>query len=74
MIESYQGIEDSYLPTDVKPSLQQYDNYQIYDIYLSDAIYSPTIKKIGLIKLAVQKYSPLGVIDCDFNSIANLYP
>jgi uncharacterized protein (DUF1684 family) len=73
----YNGINDSYLPTISKPSLQQYDNYQIHDLYCRDIIFTDTtlgntnivFKKF----LAVETVSPVGSIECDFNAIANQY-
>lgn len=71
---SYQGIEDDYLPVIPKPSLQQYDNYQIHDLYCED-IYYPTAKPPVFFKsfLAVERVSPHGEIECDFNQIAMDY-
>lgn len=65
---SYQGIEDEYLPPVVKPSLQQYDNYQIYDLVCVDISANAKLKKW----LAIQAYSPTA-ITCDFITIANQY-
>ena len=65
---SYQGIEDDYLPVIPKPSLQQYDNYQIYDLICVDK--SPTIQFKNFV--AIQAYSPFP-IPCDFIAIANRF-
>jgi hypothetical protein len=65
---SYQGIDDEYLPLSPKPSLQQYDNYQIYDLVCVDK--SPTVKFKNF--LAIQSYS-IKPINCDFISIAIQY-
>jgi hypothetical protein len=65
---SYQGIEDNYLPSVPKPSLQQYDNYQIYDVVCIDK--SPTQRFKSW--LAVQAYST-SPVQCDFIAIANTY-
>lgn len=35
-MKSYYGIDDERLPDNPKPVLQQYDNYQIYDIHCVD--------------------------------------
>jgi hypothetical protein len=65
---NYQGVDDDYLPPIPKPSLQQYDNYQIYDLICVDKTVTNQFKNW----LAVQAYNP-SVIDCDFISIANTY-
>lgn len=77
----YLGIEDSYLPAIPKPSLQQYDNYQIYDMHCVDILYEHTVGQ-SILKpnprdvqsnwLAVQVYS-IGIIPCDFNKIVSKY-
>lgn len=65
---SYQGITDNRLPAVPKPSLQQYDNYQIYDLVCVDKSTTNQFKDF----LAIQAYSPLQ-ITCDFIAIANTY-
>lgn len=78
---SYQGIEDNYLPTDSKPSLQQYDNYQIHDLYCEDIIYQ-AIEGTSFVPdpvrnrrfLAVERVSPHGSIECNFEAIATAHP
>jgi hypothetical protein len=42
---SYLNINDDYLPAVPKPSLQQYDNYQIYDIVCVDRSYATNTKE-----------------------------
>lgn len=73
---------DNYKPTVSKPSLQQYDNYQIYDIYCKDIVYSPMVIEGNINSppplfkkdfLAVQRFSSIS-IDCDFTQIASTYP
>jgi hypothetical protein len=64
-----------------KLSLQQYDNYQIYNLYCRDTVYQ--VLKDGILQpneihlfrsfLAVQSYSPYGIPD-DFDSIIRSYP
>jgi hypothetical protein len=70
---SYLGADDNYLPLISKPSLQQYDNYQIHDLYCVDIVESPTNIKLFKQFLAVERVSPHGEINCDFNQIAELY-
>ena len=70
---NYFGLDDNYLPVLPKPSLQQYDNYQIHDFYCVDIINSPTDIKLFNQFLAVERVSPDGEIDCDFQEIAELY-
>ncbi|MGL6343339.1 MAG: hypothetical protein ACRC80_29895 [Waterburya sp.] len=75
---SYLGVDDDRLPAIPKPSLQQYDNYQIYDIYCEDIIYTPLPEGCPddiLMRdlLAVQKYHPTPIL-FDFDSIAQQYP
>lgn len=72
--------DDGYKPIISKPSLQQYDNYQIYSIYCEDIIYNglPVSSNIpNPVKqrnfLAVQSIAP-SVIKCDFSQIVDLYP
>jgi hypothetical protein len=74
--------DDNYKPTISKPSLQQYDNYQINDLYCIDIVYlpisdlpnveppEPILKKSFL---AVEVVAPNTSISCDFNTIANTY-
>jgi hypothetical protein len=68
MSDNYQGIADDGLPPLPKPSLQQYDNYQIYDLVCVDKLVSEKFKHF----LAIQAYSPYQ-IQCDFVAIANTY-
>jgi hypothetical protein len=65
---NYQGITDADLPSTTKPSLQQYDNYQIYDLICVDK--SPT--QLNKDFLAIQSYSPR-IIRTNFVAIANIY-
>lgn len=64
---TYLNHSDDRLPPIPKESLQQYDNYQIYDLVCVD-------KPEGKFKnfLAIQAYSTKP-INCDFITIANLY-
>ena len=72
-------VNDSYRPPVPKRSLQQYDNYQIYDLHCID-ITSEKIRngtreveiKEKINMLAVQAYSP-HIILCDFNHIVQQY-
>ena len=73
--------DDEYKPSISKPSLQQYDNYQIYSVYCEDIVYSslPASSNIPIpVKqrnfLAVQSMSPSGLIKCNFSEIVDLYP
>lgn len=72
---------DSYKPLTSKPSLQQYDNYQIYDISCVD-IETSIVNSNNLNNsnntlvtsfIAVQAYSTTQ-IKCNFNNIINTYP
>ena len=72
---------DGYKPSIPKPSLQQYDNYQIYSVYCEDIVYSglPASSNIpSPVKqrnfLAVQSMAPSGSIKCNFSQIVDLYP
>jgi hypothetical protein len=75
---------DRYAPPDSKPSLQQWDNYQIHDLYCDDVLYQPLVVGSKTISppadakrnnfLAVERVSPHGSIDCDFEAIAVAYP
>lgn len=62
------SVGDTYAPTVVKPSLQQYDNYQIYTLYCSDF---STVEKFKSF-IAVQKYSPFPIY-FDFSVLASKY-
>lgn len=80
-MSDYLGYSDDRLPPIPKPSLQQYDNYQIHDLYCRDIEYLPlpataTVPPPLLFKrwLAVERVSIHGAIECDFEAIANLYP
>jgi hypothetical protein len=72
---------DIYAPVISKSSLQQWDNYQIHSVYCVDSIRSEIINSNPPIDatikftsfLAVQSYG-LNDIDCNFDSIAQLYP
>lgn len=76
----YLSHEDSYLPVNSKPELQQWDNYGIYDLICTDSIYSTyssnVITRVRKRKLqnflAVQAYSVVP-ISCDFQAIASTY-
>lgn len=70
MTRSYQGIEDNSLPLIPKPSLQQYDNFQTYDICCLDDLDNPNIIGDGF--LAVQAYS-VEPITSNFIDIINTY-
>jgi hypothetical protein len=71
---------DDYSPVFLNPSLQQYDNYCIYDISCVDITVDRTnydashtiIINNKTSFLAVQAYNP-SLIQCDFNSIMNQY-
>jgi hypothetical protein len=72
-------VGDAYAPTVLKPSLQQYDNYQIYSIACVDVNYRgystnndipPDVLFTRFI--AWQTYSIVS-IRCDFNAIVNTY-
>ena len=76
---------DAYRPPIDKPSLGGYDPYQIHDIYCDDIEYQPLtdsnnnpIDPPDPIKfknwLAVERISPKGVIECNFEAIAVQYP
>lgn len=74
---NYQGIEDDRLPSVVKPSLQQYDNYQIHDFYCSDPVtrtFAPSDSMKGKHWVAVEVVSPFGNIPINFEDIAIKYP
>ena len=70
MALNYQGIEDDSLPLIPKDSLQQYDNFQIYDICCIDDLDNPNLIGDGL--LAIQAYS-VNPIACNFIQIVNFY-
>jgi hypothetical protein len=69
-MSNYQGINDSYLPTISKPSLQQYDNYQIYTLVCIDDTENQI--KIGNGFLAIQSFS-IEPIEINFISLVNTY-
>ena len=80
-LQIYQYMtEDVYAPETLKPSLQQYDNYQIYDLYCEDITFQVASSVDGnyanLIKnknrLAVQAYS-IQPIPCNFDAIIKQY-
>lgn len=72
---------DSHKPLAPKPSLQQYDNYQIHDLYCEDIIYQP-FSPGGFVPesrqnkkfLAVERVSPHESVECNFEAIATTYP
>jgi hypothetical protein len=77
--------DDPYTPSISKPELQQWDNYQIHDLYCIDVIYEPiTISGVTISPppslilksfLAVEVYHPSSVLTpVDFTLIAKLYP
>ncbi len=68
------GNPDPYAPPVPKPDLQQYDNYQIHDLYCTDLIFSDNQNVIFQHFLAVEAASPLGNILCDFTAIAIAHP
>jgi hypothetical protein len=71
------GHEDNYLTATPNPSLQQYDNYQIHDLYCSERLTEPIVNQptmIGKYWIAVERVSPYGAIPFDFEAIAILYP
>jgi hypothetical protein len=84
MPQSIQGYllaaNDPDMPPVSKPSLQQYDNYQIYDLYCVDITIDKTnydgshqqVLQLQTSFLAVQAYS-YSPIKCDFNAIVEQY-
>lgn len=77
---NYLGLTDDYLPSSSKPSLQQYDNYQIHSLYCVDVICKKNVN--GLITqnniifqnfIAVQAFD-VNEIEFDFDEIIQLYP
>jgi hypothetical protein len=72
---------DIYAPVFFKPSLQQWDNYQIHSVYCVDSIRNQVIDNAqptdstSIFKsfLAVQHYHTSD-IPCDFDAICRLYP
>jgi hypothetical protein len=83
-MSDYLGHVDGYLPVAGVPSAQQYDNYGIYDLFCSDIIYQSLVvlgktipapvSKLNRNFLAVERVSPYGLINCDFEAIALIYP
>jgi hypothetical protein len=83
-MNNYLGYEDDRLPGISKPELQQYDNYQIHDLYCSDILYQDLVLNTATILhpphikfksfLAVEKISIHGEIPFDFEAIALMYP
>ncbi len=80
---TYLGHSDQDLPSIPKPSLQQYDNYQIYDMVCVDVAYemrrqsdnSVIDNNLVMPKsswMAIQAFSPYDR-ECDFIEIANTY-
>jgi hypothetical protein len=76
------SASDPYAPSASNPSLQQYDNYQIYDLHCVDIVYSQTINGVEQAPfidrkkqwLAVQVFDPSGIIPCNFAQIVLDYP
>jgi hypothetical protein len=82
--------DDKYKPVTPLPSLQQYDNYQIYSLYCVDTNVASTrtesITGGGTYTsssngsnqknsfIAVQTYNVYSKIPCDFRSIIQTYP
>jgi hypothetical protein len=74
------GHDDIYLPANPKASAQGLDNYGIYDLVCTDAVYSTyssnTITSVRKKErenfLAIQAYS-VQPIACDFQSIVSTY-
>lgn len=76
---------DSYKPATLKPSLAQWDNYQLHNLYCVDThkqeistvsgVITSTIDSSTVFKsfLAVQAYS-FKDIPCDFDAIVRAYP
>lgn len=79
-ISMYIG-DDAYAPPIPKPSLQQYDNYQIYDMYCFDTLSQRNstkngieiLSKTNIRTIAVQAYSPSPIL-CNFDAIVRRYP
>lgn len=74
------AANDKDTPLVSKPSLQQYDNYQIYDLYCVDIISDVVVNGVATVKqnkgisvLAVQAYDP-NIVKCDFNALVTQYP
>jgi hypothetical protein len=75
---------DDYRPIVVKPELQQWDNYQINDLYCNDIDYLPIVISGITVSpppslifknfLAVEKACIYPAIECDFEAIAVAYP
>jgi hypothetical protein len=78
--------DDNYKPVTPKPSLQQYDNYQIYDSYCTDISYlfntdDPDLMlninryptDLDISRLFVQRFSVSKIL-CNFEAIAIAYP
>jgi hypothetical protein len=68
-------VGDTYAPTVPKPSLQQYDNYQIYSIACEDTIYpdkeTPNIINKNIVSF--QTYDISGKIPINFRKIVDTY-
>jgi hypothetical protein len=69
---------DTYKPSEPKPELQQYANYQTHSLYCVDVnVRSEPSNQTGLIQfksfLAVQAYSTTNV-SFDFDAICKQYP
>jgi hypothetical protein len=73
-------LNDDYRPSTPKPSLQQWDNYQIHSVYCVDSIRNRIENNQSTDAtsrfesfLAVQHYHTSD-IPCDFDAICRLYP
>jgi hypothetical protein len=66
---------DPYKPPVVKEQLARIDNYQIHNIYCEDVYYTNSNPPVLFRDfLAVERVSPYGQIECDFDQIAMDYP
>jgi hypothetical protein len=68
-------VGDNYAPSIPKPSLQQYDNYQIYSIVSEDTLY-PNKEVDDIMNkniVAFQTYHISGIISSNFREIATTY-
>jgi hypothetical protein len=69
-------VGHTYAPPVPKPSLQQYDNYQIYSIVSEDTIYpdkeTPDILNKHIVSFQV--YNVSGLIPVNFKQIVSTYP
>jgi hypothetical protein len=84
ILEYFVANPNEYAPKVDKPASGQYDNFQMNDFYCNDTTYQELVIDGNTIDppasslfnnfLAVQKVSPTGEIDCDFEAIALTYP